>query len=376
MAITAALLTSGTDGVDKTDYPTASITPTANRLVLAAVSGDSGGAQEVPTLAGCGLTWVQVATVAGLTHGITVFRGLGASPTTGALTATFSATQNTVRWSVVEFDGIDTSGTNGSGAVVQSKTATATGTAGTADFDAAFGDATNNATYSAIQVGTGSAGGVTPEAGFAELHEASLGGLLETMWRVGEDQTPAPTWVTSRLWTQIVVEIKAAVSGATGTVAVTQDAQTSSASGSIVGPFIGTVAVSQAAQTSTASGSVIENLSGTVAVTQADQTSTATAVETFTGTSATVQDDQTSTATATLGYVGTVAVVQANQTSTASGISAMAITGTLAEIQDDQFSTATANGGTVTFWVPNPVAYTVNPAAFVKVGADDIPPAW
>lgn len=170
----------------------------------------------------------------------------------------------------------------------------------------------------------------------------------------------------------------------TGTSANVQANQTSTASGSVgAAPITGIVAVTQANQTSTASGFSVQNLTGTVAVTQAAQTSTASAVETFTGTSANVQDDQTSTATATFGYAGTVNVTQDNQTSTASGIAAVAITGTLAEIQDDQFSTATANGGTVTFWAPQPAGYTYAPVShtkapvgFVRVGAGSVPPPW
>lgn len=222
MAITAASLTSGSDETDATSYATASITPTANHLVLAAIAVESAGAQEIPTLSGCSLTWVQVGTIDGgvATQRLTVFRALGASPTTGVLTVAISATQVRCKWSVVEFADIDTSGTDGSGAVVQFKAATGTGTAGAADFDAAFGDAVNNATYSALFTGV-SVGGITPDTNYTELHEVSLTGLLETMWILGEDQTPAPTWGTSRLWTQVVVEIKAtgaATQNLTGTL--------------------------------------------------------------------------------------------------------------------------------------------------------------
>lgn len=48
-----------------------------------------------------------------------VFRGLSASPSSGALTITYSGAGSVVgsTWEVVEFTGVDTSGTNGSGAV-------------------------------------------------------------------------------------------------------------------------------------------------------------------------------------------------------------------------------------------------------------------
>lgn len=224
MAIAATSLEGAASASNASSYATGSITPTANRLVLAAVSNFRGGsgAIEIPTLTGNGLTWVQVATVqsanANLGRRVTVFRAMGASPSAGAVTIDFAgATQSNCAWSIIEFSDIDTSGTDGSGAVVQSKTASnTTGTAGTADFDAAFGDAVNNATYSALTMGGGGTDVITHEAGFTELHEVQPTGeaqRLHSMWRLAEDQTPAPTWVNSLHWAQVAIEIKAAGAG-------------------------------------------------------------------------------------------------------------------------------------------------------------------
>lgn len=219
---------SGTNG---TAYSSASITPTANRLVLAAVasSGGSGATANPPTVVGNSLTWELVATVASgageaATTRVSVFRAMGASPTAGAVAFTFGVSQDRAAWSIVEYPDIDTSGTNGSGAVIQSKTAAATsGTAGTADFDAAFGDATNNATYSAIGVRI-VAEAITHEAGFTELHDVvAESQALETMWRLGEDQNPAPTWTTSGQWAQVIVEIKSVAGGGTPHTATQTD---------------------------------------------------------------------------------------------------------------------------------------------------------
>lgn len=228
MAIAAASLEGSSSASNATSYATGSITPTANRLVLAAIghSRAGSGANEIPTLTGNGLTWVQVGTIqsadASAGRRLTVFRAMGASPSAGAVTIDFGgATQGRCCWSIVEFSDIDTGGTDGSAAVVQFKTASATtGTAGTADFDAAFGDGVNNATYSAITTaGSGAAGDlISPEAGFTEVHDMQATGeaqRLETMWRVGEDQTPAPTWSNTVQWAQLVVEIKAAGAGGT-----------------------------------------------------------------------------------------------------------------------------------------------------------------
>lgn len=206
---------------------------------------------------------------------------------------------------------------------------------------------------------------VTDRAGWVS------GNALQLLW---DDDGTSPTntyaiggsFESVRREPRLIVTYTAAA-GATGTVAVTQADQTSTASATET--LTATSAQTQAAQTSTASGSVANPVTGTVAQTQADQTSTATAAESFTGTSANVQAAQTSTASGSVGaapITGTVTVTQADQTSTASGLSVQnlagtvavtqadqistataveAFTGTLAEIQDDQTSTATATFG-------------------------------
>lgn len=219
MAISAANLVSNSTGANQSSYTTASITPGANKLILAVIKSTqaaSGQVNAIPTLTGNGLTWVEVGTIQSGNSApgtrTTLFRAMGASPSAGAVTIDFGGvSQNYCGWSIGEFDGIDTGGSNGSAAVVQSKTAFGTtGTTATADFDNAFGDATNNATYSGITTQQVSEG-IAPEAGFTELGEITSGvGTVQTMWRLGEDQTPAPTWVTNTHWAQVIAEIKAA----------------------------------------------------------------------------------------------------------------------------------------------------------------------
>jgi hypothetical protein len=62
-AITATDLTRGGSSSSSSSYTTASITPSANRLVLAWVTNDRWSSPDIPTLSGNGLTWVQVNTV-------------------------------------------------------------------------------------------------------------------------------------------------------------------------------------------------------------------------------------------------------------------------------------------------------------------------
>ena len=127
-AIAISNLVQLADTGDATSYATASYTPTANLLIIAVVVNTKGTTPDTPTLSGNGLTWVQVATVtfdsiAAPTARLTLFRAMGAAPSAGALTADFAgATQTSGQIYVSEFSNINTGGTNGSAAVVQSAT--------------------------------------------------------------------------------------------------------------------------------------------------------------------------------------------------------------------------------------------------------------
>ncbi len=114
-----------------TSYATASVTPTANKLqLLAFVSRTNITADpNQPTATGCGLTWVVVGsrvfdTTSSSRRRVTLFRALGASPTTGAITIDCGGqTQTSATWSLDEGTGMDITGSNGAGAIVQSATA-------------------------------------------------------------------------------------------------------------------------------------------------------------------------------------------------------------------------------------------------------------
>lgn len=131
---------------------TAVITPTADYLILAWVANkvtDSAD-PEIPSVSGCGLTWTQEETVvydgAGADRKrLTLFRALGSSPTTGALTIdNFGGTsepQGRIAWSVAQFP---TTGASSAAAVVQSKAGSDENVGSLAiTFDSAFGDPAN-----------------------------------------------------------------------------------------------------------------------------------------------------------------------------------------------------------------------------------------
>jgi len=145
------------------------------------------------------------------------------------------------------------------------------------------------------------------------------------------------TLAASIRWRTITFALIPAASEQTGTVAETQDNQTSTASG-VLG-YTGTVARTQANQTSTASGQ--SAITGISARTQANQTAAGSGWILIVGTSARTQADQTSSASGTVGsppITGTLARTQDNQIATAAGW--IQITGTVAETQESQTAVA------------------------------------
>jgi len=113
----------GTD-VDASSFVTQSWTPQANRLYLLSLAPVQDFGQTQPTVTGNGLTWVPITggEFGGQGSGrqLWVFRALGSAPTSGPIRIDFGGkSQFTIAWSLDRFGGVDTSGTNGSAAVVQ-----------------------------------------------------------------------------------------------------------------------------------------------------------------------------------------------------------------------------------------------------------------
>ena len=222
MAIGQASLTSGSTTTNGKVFSTDSITPTANNLLLLAVMSESVAENDgaVPSsVTGNGLTWVLVASAATDTYGaVSLYRTMGSSPSVGAVTVNFTNTQTGVLLAIQEFSGIDTGGTNGSAAIVQS--ATVAGGSGTALSItlAAFASA-NNATFGCFGSYTDTTNLMThtPGTGFTEIYDFDLNpdswkDALQTEWRIDNDTTVDATLSqSSDAYGGIAVEIKEAV---------------------------------------------------------------------------------------------------------------------------------------------------------------------
>lgn len=220
MAISTTLLTSGSSGTDAASYTTASVTPTANRLQLLAVevARYTAGPPGAWTVTGNGLTWVEVARVGIETNGanynasLSLFRAMGPAPTAGAITINLNGTTAvSCAWSLVECAGVDTSGTNGSGAIVQAASANVNANTALTVTLGAF-SSVNNATFACF--GASDAAGTprtyTAGTGFTEIADTGVQySSVTSMFRADNDTTANTTTSASTNIAGIAVELKA-----------------------------------------------------------------------------------------------------------------------------------------------------------------------
>lgn len=186
MAINVTLLTAGSG------LTTASVTLTTGRLYLSCCFAYSFSA-TVGTTSISG--WDNLGTAGGEPFNtnvcrIQVLRHVPGSDSTGTLTYTNTNTGVGFRHAILEVTGHDTSGTNGSGAIVQVvDTNTTGGDPNSYDLSlAALGDATNNAVVAAF--GNSSSSASTPNNSYNELTDA---GGLQAIWLLPGTTSPGIT---------------------------------------------------------------------------------------------------------------------------------------------------------------------------------------
>ena len=217
-AITHTRLTSGNDVNNVKIFTTGTIAPAPNALVTVAVSThQSTSAAPVPTLSGGGMAnWEVVATVTFDTLGlprkrITIFRAMGPAPGSGPITITSSATVSNCQWIVSQWTGVETSGTNGSGAIVQSVANAADAVTTLTTPLAAFSNGANVA-YGVFGINSNVVA-IAPGSGFIEIDEqpSNEGTAADLFAEWGVDRTSvSATWATTKNAGALGVEIKAA----------------------------------------------------------------------------------------------------------------------------------------------------------------------
>lgn len=199
MAIEPTVLEASGDETDRSAYTTGSISPASRALILLWVGNQvNAGSPNAPTITGCGLTWVQVGTLTSSSapqlRG-SLFRAMGTAPTTGALTIDLAAqTQIRCEWCIVQLTGVDTSGTDGSGAIATYIGGEgATGTTVTINLAAS---SSGNAVFAGlVQPGQGA---ITQGAGYTELSDLVIPGAITMRLQVEYRLT----YATAVTWTK------------------------------------------------------------------------------------------------------------------------------------------------------------------------------
>ncbi|MBI2011079.1 MAG: IPT/TIG domain-containing protein [Candidatus Colwellbacteria bacterium] len=370
-AVTVTGLTSAYDGVNRTSYSTASITPSANKLIL--VSLVTRGGTVNPTVSGNGLTWDTVKIEGeGLNMALWVFRSMGASPSTGSITFNFGAeTQSAAAWSVDEFSNMDTGGTNGSGAIVQSVGNTVTGTSITVTL-AAFSDV-NNATFGAVVHNRNEAH--TQGDGFTKVSDvsgASPDQALMAEFKGTNDTSVDASWVTSGSARGIGIEIKAAVPAPTVTSVTGQNPQSTAGGFSITingTDFVATPSVTVGGTSAT----------GVTFVSSTELTATAPAKAAGSyDVVVTNPDSQAGTCTTCMTYIAppTVTDVSPNSDLNTAGGETVTITGTGIKVGSNGVKVDTTNATTsgtstsATFTTPAHAAGSVTLRVYGDQGTD------
>lgn len=221
-----------------TSFNTASVSPTANRLILVTIHAyiSTGSTQPAtPTVTGNGITYASVVEAAtdnsGTDQGrIFVFRGMAASPSAGAITISFGAvTMTRCQWSVDQSDAnVETGGTNGSSAIVQSTGASSASGATSLSINYPTAMTSGNSGFSAF--GHQQTEAKTPRAGWTELADVTTVSLasVETQYIAGTDTAGSASWTTGSRSGGVIIEIAAAGGGGggsfTGTASLTATA--------------------------------------------------------------------------------------------------------------------------------------------------------
>lgn len=192
MAITNAFLSADIPQ-SVNGFTTAAFTPSTNKLGIFTVVSVLAGTRNTPTISSTttGLNFVQVGEIKVAGFGVTVFRSMKPSGlSNGTVTVSFGGqTQDVAGYTFDEFDGVNTTGTDGANAVGNTATNISNGDVNTLTATLPAFGSTNNGTYFAAcwQQVTGTFTTFTPTAGFTENLDNVTGASdkqgFQTCWR-------------------------------------------------------------------------------------------------------------------------------------------------------------------------------------------------
>jgi hypothetical protein len=219
MAISISTLTAGSDGTPSSVCTTASVSPSANALLLLGITAyNSAGSLDpsTPTVTGNGLTWQLIAQadvdILGTDRSkLYTFRSMGATPSSGAITITFAdSNQTKVCWLLDQATGANYSGSNGSGAIAQSTSAVTSSstTSLSTTFTSSF--TSGNVGWAAYHVEDTTAATFTPDTGWT-LQSSSVNQNFALIYSQQEttDNAISASWSPTGRAGLVAVEILA-----------------------------------------------------------------------------------------------------------------------------------------------------------------------
>jgi hypothetical protein len=193
---------------DATSYASNSVTPTANVPLYVAVLNVKASSPDTPTLSGCGITWSQTKTQTIITtRRLTVFEGVSASPSAGALTADFGgATQLGCAIVVISCPGAPKSG----GQTIQSTSSAIGVTATTMTNSLAAFTSPKNVHLAFVGNRRQNVDNeIFPDADFTEIANvaATDGLVLEAQWARNQVDCTS-TWTSADVAGTVSIEVK------------------------------------------------------------------------------------------------------------------------------------------------------------------------
>lgn len=204
---------------DATSYAySLSATPTTDALIIASYFHGAGGAVAAPTVSGCGLTWAEIVStdIAGLRR-LSVWRALGTVTSSGPVVFNHgSSSQTRSMAQIIQWAGAATSGTNGSGAIVQSKSSNNASPGSTnpnVTYTAGFGSTTNVSYFSVGGLLASTGALYTPVAGYTKFTDVASNAPVSNMMSAWQVNSPtggiaSAESTASALWTIAALEIK------------------------------------------------------------------------------------------------------------------------------------------------------------------------
>lgn len=212
-APTFSELTNGASAVSGTGFSSASITPTADKMVIVAVANGSTAPTPEPTsVIGCGITFVKITSQTVILDGqrLTLWIGITDSPTNDTIDITYPSSVDYCLWSVIQCGNVYTPDSDLTRAVRQAVSNTNLSQTNTASVTAlAAFEQSLNGTFVAVHNRKNQ--DIVPGTNLTQLSDVGLAAparRLFTGYRAAPLRSPTVSWTSVDFYSMINWEIR------------------------------------------------------------------------------------------------------------------------------------------------------------------------